>query len=155
MKFDKTIYIKCDKCLLSKNALYAILSVSTVSFGTAFYLNSNQIITQSNAYLIFCLCSLFTLVSLFGLIKQRTKHYIYINNDEIFFKQNKTDEEVCLKFAGLDHFETRFSEIIFSTKQHEKIVLPLNKISNEQKRWEIKEFLRERVTQIKTKVIVA
>lgn len=104
---------------------------------------------------MFAVCSLYAVVSLYRFAKEPPQHYIFINENEISFKLNKREEAICLKFEGIDYFETRFSQIVFSTKQQEKIVLQLNHIANEKKRWEIKEFLRGRVKQFNTNLAVA
>lgn len=155
MKTEKTIYVKCDKYFVSNNPLLAVLLACTVVSVVSFALNANQTINSSSAYAILSICGLLAAFSVYRLSKEPPQRYIYINEDEITFKQNKSEDEVRLKFEGLDYFETRFSEIIFSTKAQEKIVLPLDRVSNEQKRWEIKEFLRGHVKQINCTFLAA
>ncbi|MBK0382614.1 hypothetical protein I5M32_06525 [Pedobacter sp. SD-b] len=146
---EKSIYINCDKCLFSKNGWYAVLLSATVLAGISLILNFSLIITELSSYLILSMCSLVAAISIFKLYKEQEQNYIYINHDEIWFKQQMQSETVCLKFTKLDYFETRFSEIIFSTKEEEKVVLKLNKIADEKKRWELKEFLRNHIPQIR------
>lgn len=149
MKTEKTIYIKCDKNLFSNNSLFAVLLASTVVSSISFTLNFYQIITELSSYLILTVCSLLAAISLYKLSKEKEHHYIFINDDEIWFTKKNENDTVCLKFDGLDYFETRFSKIIFSTKSAEKIVLELNSIADKNKRWQIKEFLKDHLKQIK------
>jgi hypothetical protein len=146
---EQSIYIKCDKCLFSKNGLYAILLATTVLAGVSIALNFTLIITELSSYLTLSICSLIAAFCLYKLYAQEEHNYIFINHDEILFKQQMQKETICLKFNTLDYFETRFSEIVFSTKQEEKVVLKLNRIADEKKRWEVKEFLRNHIPQIR------
>lgn len=155
MKTEKTIYIRYDNCLFLKNSFFIALIASGAIVATSFAFNYFQFFNQESFYFTLSVCLILLIIAVYHLFTQAPNQYISINDDEISFKQSKADEEICLKFEGLDYFETRFSEIIFSTKQQEKIRLSLKQIQNEKKRWEIKEFLRERVTQIKTNVIAA
>ncbi len=148
MKTEKTIYVKCDKYRLTKKQLFSVLVLATALAALSFVLNFSSLITEISAYMLLAITSFIAASCLYLLYTEPPHHYIFINQDEISFKQNKNQEEVCLKFDGVDYFETRFSEIIFCTKQQEKVVLPLNRISNEKKRWEIKEFLRTHITQL-------
>ncbi|HTN21830.1 MAG TPA: hypothetical protein VL125_15205 [Pelobium sp.] len=150
MKTEKTIYIKCDERLLSKNNYYVILTASSLLICISLAFHFYQIITETSTYLILFTCSFPAFLSLYRLSAESSKHFILINNDEITFKQDKLDEEICLRFELIEYFETHFSKIVFSTKDQEKIILQLDKIANKQKRWEIKEFLRERIKQQKT-----
>ncbi len=147
---EHSIYIKNAKYTLSKNSLISLLMISSALAITSFFLNFQQIITEINFYLFFFLCSLIAVFSLYHLSKEIENSYIYINDDVIWFKEKKSKETICLKFETLDYFETRFSEIIFCTKEEEKIVLKLNCVADEKKRWEIKEFLKSHVKQIKS-----
>nr|WP_294897499.1 hypothetical protein [uncultured Pedobacter sp.] len=149
MKTEKTIYIEYDECLLSKNFLYLILIICTLLFGTSLILRFYQIITELNSYFILFVCFLPAVLCLYRLYSESAEEYILINDKEITFKQNRLEEEICLRFELIEYFETHFSKIVFSTTDKEKIILQLDKIANEQKRWEIKEFLRERVKQMK------
>ena len=149
MKMEKTIYIKCDKRLFSRNSFIAVLFACAVVSGVSILFNFYQIITELSSYLILTICSLLTVFSLFNLIKEQQHHYIFLNDDEIWFTNKGQNEAVCLKFEKLESFETKFSKIIFSTKTDEKIVLELNAVADEKKRWQIKEFLKTHITQQK------
>ncbi|MFC5284645.1 hypothetical protein [Pedobacter alpinus] len=149
MKSEKTIYIKCDKSLFSNNSLYSVLLACTVVSGLSFSLNFYQIISELTSYLILSICSLLTTFSLYRLSVEKGHHYIYINDDEICFTKKDQNDTVSLKFEGLDYFETRFSKIIFSTKSEEKIEMELNRIADEKKRWQLKEFLKDHLKQNK------
>lgn len=155
MKTENTFYLKCDNCLLSKNHLITILTTAIGLTLLSFVLKHYQAITASNAYLISAVCTLFAALSLYQLSKTSSGQYIFMDNEEILFKQSKSADEIRLRFDGLDNFETRFSEIILSTKAQEKIILPLHEVANKQKRWEIKEFLRQRIKQIKANAVAA
>ncbi len=146
---EQSIYIKCDKCLFSKNGLYAILLATTILAGVSITLNFTQIITELSSYFFLSISSLVVVFCFYKLSVQQEENYIFINNDEIWFKHQFQNETICLKFNTLDSFETRFSEIVFSTKQEEKVVLKLNRIADEKKRWEVKEFLKNHIPQIR------
>jgi hypothetical protein len=85
--------------------------------------------------------------SLYQIIKERKMDYIYLNEQEVWFKEKQQNETVCLKYDKLNFFETKFSEIVFITKEEEKMIMPLNTISNKKQRWEIKEFLKAHIKQ--------
>ncbi|HEX7367557.1 MAG TPA: hypothetical protein VF273_10700 [Pelobium sp.] len=155
MKSEQTIYFKWDGHLLPKNLLVAILILTGLIAAVAITMNYQQNISELATYLILSICLVTLASSSYCLSKEATHNYIYLNNSEISFKQNKADEVVIIKFEALDYFETRFSEIVFNTKQQEKISLPLNKITDKHKRWEIKEFLRERLKQINGNAVAA
>lgn len=146
---EQSIYIKCDKCLFSTNSLYAILLATTVLAGVSIALNFTLIITELSSYLTLLICSFIVIFCFYKLYVQKEQNYIFINNDEIWFKHQLQNKTVCLKFNTLDYFETRFSEIVFSTKQEQKVVLKLNGIADEKKRWEIKEFLKNHIPQMR------
>jgi hypothetical protein len=146
---EESIYIQCDKCLFSKNSLYAVLMATTVLAGVSITLNFTLIITELSSYLTLLIFSFIIAFCLYKLYFQKEQNYIFINQDEIWFKHQLQNEAICLKFETLNYFETRFSEIIFSTKQEEKVVLKLNRITDEKKRWEVKEFLRNHVPQMR------
>ncbi|WP_442796208.1 hypothetical protein [Pelobium manganitolerans] len=149
MKTPQTIDLKHESWPPSRETsmLILILSLATLMLSLVLsmfnWLNANATLITAGAAL------LMTLVAIYLISIASPKHYIYLNHEEILFKRDKDSEEVCLKFDGLAYFETRFSEIVFSTKEAEKFVLPLNYISNEKKRWQIKEYLREHLTQRK------
>ena len=144
---EQSIYIKCDKCLFSKNGLYAILLATTILAGVSITLSFTQIIAELSSYLFLSISSLVIVFCFYKLIVRQEENYIFINNDEIWFKHQSQNENICLKFNTLNYFETRFSEIVFSTKKEEKIVLKLNRIADEKKRWEVKEFLKNHIPQ--------
>lgn len=121
MKSDKTIYIKCDKSIISHSSIFAVLFACAVLSGISFTLNSYQIITEYTAYLILSLCSLLISFSLYRLTIEKANHYIYVDDDEICFTKKDGNDTVNLKFEGVDYFETRFSKIIFSTKSEKKL----------------------------------
>ncbi len=147
MKTEKTIYIKYDKYLFSNNVLFALLLTCAIVSGISFLLNLYQVITEFNSYIILSVFSCFAIMSLYRLTKEKPHHYIFINEEEIAFKQSKLEKEIRLRFEGIEYFETHFSQIVFSTTENERIILQLNKISNKQKRWEIKDFLRGHIKQ--------
>jgi len=122
----------------------------TIGFAsTAFILTSNLIITELASQFIYILSFLITAFSLYQIYQVKESNYIYLTDDEIWFKDKNQNETVCLKFDVVDHFETRFSEIVFCTKEEQKVVMQLNEIRDEKKRWEIKEFLKEHLKQIR------
>ncbi|WP_157687539.1 hypothetical protein [Pedobacter psychrophilus] len=108
-----------------------------------------QIITELSSYLFLSISSIVIAFCFYELYVQQEENYIFINDDEIWFKHSLQNETICLKFNTLNHFETRFSEIVFSTKQEEKVVLKLNRITDEKKRWEVKEFLKNHIPQFR------
>ncbi|MDA9555806.1 hypothetical protein N9R54_06200, partial [Pelobium sp.] len=135
--------------LLSKPTLITLLVASGLVTSVAYYLNLSLIITELNAYLIYFISSALTMFSLYHLRNVKEPSYIYLTDDEVWFKEKDQNETICLKFEKLDYFETRFSEIVFCTKEEEKVVMQLNQIRDEKKRWEIKEFLRNHIKQIR------
>ncbi len=155
MRAENTFYLKCNNCLLSKTHLIAILTAACLLVTLSFLLKHYETITTSNTYLNSTVCSLFAVLSSYQLYTGSSGHYIFMDNDKILFRQNKSKDEIRLQFDGLDTFETRFFEIVFNTKEQEKFILPLHKISNKQKRWEIKEFLRQRIKQTTANSIAA
>lgn len=145
----QSIYVKCEHCLFSRSAFLIFLASATAITVVAYFLSYALLISELSAYAIYSFCSLVTVFSLYHLYKEKKSDYIYLTDDEIWFKEKSQNETVCLKFESLNHFETRFSEIIFFTTAAEKMVMPLNAIGDEKKRWEIKEFLRNHITQIR------
>ncbi len=143
------IYVKCEHCLFSKLNLIILLIVTVLLAGITYISSLNQIFTELSAYLIYSFTSILAIFCLYYLQNIEEPNYIYLDDDEIRFKEKSQNEPVCLKFEKLDHFETRFSEIIFCTKEAEKVVMQLNKIKDEKKRWEIKEFLKLHIKQLK------
>jgi hypothetical protein len=145
----QSIYVKCERCLFSKSALIVLLVVSGLLTGITYIGNFYLIITELSAYLIYTIAAILAIFCLYHLQNDEEPDYIYLNDDEIWFKEKNLNETVCLKFEKLNYFETRFSQIVFFTKEEEKVVMQLNKIKDEKKRWEIKEFLREHITQLR------
>lgn len=145
----QNLYVKTESRLFSKSAMIALSIVSIGFASTAFILTSNQIITELASQFIYTSSFVMATFSLYQIYKVKEPNYIYLTDDEIWFKDKNQDETVCLKFDRVDHFETRFSEIIFCTKGEQKVVMQLNEIRDEKKRWEIKEFLREHIKQIR------
>lgn len=145
----QNLYVNTESSLFSKSAMIALIVVAIGLTSTSFLLTSNQIITELASQLIYTLSFLLTTFSLYQIYKVKEPNYIYLTDDEIWFKDKNQNETVCLRFDVVDHFETRFSEIIFCTKEEQKVVMQLNEIKDEKKRWEIKEFLKEHVKQIR------
>jgi hypothetical protein len=145
----QSIYVKCELCLFSKATLIVLLVVSGLLACTTYLLNLYLIVTELSAYFIYSIAALLAIFSLYHLQNTKDPDYIYLTDDEIWFKEKNQSETVCLKFERLDYFETRFSEIIFCTKEEQKVVMHLNRIKDEKKRWEIKEFLRNHIRQIR------
>lgn len=143
------IYVNTESRLFSKSAMIALILVAISLTGIAYLLTSNQIITELASQLFYTLSFLMATFSLYQIYKVKEPNYIYLTDDEIWFKDKNQNETVCLKFDVVDHFETRFSEIIFCTKEEQKVVMQLNEIKDEKKRWEIKEFLKEHIKQIR------
>lgn len=155
MNAEKSIYIKCNNYLFSKTCLLWVLITSSGVYSISYLLKFHQIISDTNIYFTSIGCFLFAALRLYLQKLKPPHHYILINNEEISFKHNKKEEEIRLRFEAIEYFETRFSQIVFSTKDHEKVILQLNRIANEKKRWEIKEFLRGRVKQANTNLALA
>ena len=145
----QNLYVKTESRLLSKSAMIVVITFTIGFASTAFILTSNLIITELASQFIYILSFLITAFSLYQIYQVKESNYIYLTDDEIWFKDKNQNETVCLKFDVVDHFETRFSEIVFCTKEEQKVVMQLNEIRDEKKRWEIKEFLREHLKQIR------
>jgi hypothetical protein len=145
----QNIYVKTESNLFSKPVMVAFLIVAIGFASINYALTSNLIITELASQLIYTLSFLIATFSLYQITKVKESNYIYLTDDEIWFKDKNQNETVCLKFDVVDHFETRFSEIIFCTKEEQKVVMQLNEIKDEKKRWEIKEFLKEHIKQIR------
>ncbi|MEO5910541.1 MAG: hypothetical protein ABIP95_06610 [Pelobium sp.] len=143
----QSIYVKCEHCLFSRLAFFIFLASAAAITVAAYFLSYSLLISELSAYIIYSFSLLVTVFSLYHLYKEKKSDYIYLTDEEIWFKEKNQNQTVCLKFTNLNHFETRFSEIIFFTTSAEKMVMPLNAIGDEKKRWEIKEFLRNHITQ--------
>lgn len=125
--------------------LIGALSLALITY----FLFSQDVITELMAYYCYVGSSLLTVFSIYHLYQSKEPDYIYLTEEEIWFREKEQNETICLKYDHLAYFETRFSEIIFCTKEEEKVILPLNSIRDEKKRWEIKEFLRNHIRQIR------
>ena len=145
----QNLYVKTESRLFSKPVMIAILIASISLSSIAYILTSNLIITELASQTIYTLSFLMATFSLYQIYQVKEINYIYLTDDEIWFKDKNQNETVCLKFDVVEHFETRFSEIIFCTKEEQKVVMQLNEIKDEKKRWEIKEFLKEHIKQIR------
>jgi hypothetical protein len=121
--------------------------LATITTVAAYFLNLTLQISTLTAYSWYALSSLIVTFSLYQIIKERKMDYIYLNEQEVWFKEKQQNETVCLKYDKLNFFETKFSEIVFITKEEEKMIMPLNTISNKKQRWEIKEFLKAHIKQ--------
>ncbi|MBU0696299.1 MAG: hypothetical protein KKE39_07205 [Bacteroidetes bacterium] len=145
----QSIYIQFEQYLFSRKVMLALLIASLSTALVAYVLNSTSAITELTAYYVYTLSSFLSVFSIYHLYTKKSTDYIYLTEDEIWFKEKDQNETICLKYAHLEYFETRFSEIIFCTKEEEKMVMTLNSIRDEKKRWEIKEFLRNHIRQIR------
>jgi hypothetical protein len=146
---NQSIYIKCEDCLLPKKVNYT-LAVLAITFSiAAYFLNLTLQISNLSASTCYAFSALIVSFCLFQLIRERKMDYIYLNDQEIWFKEKQQNETVCLKYDKLNFFETKFSEIVFVTKEEEKMIMPLNTISNKKQRWEIKEFLKGHIKQMR------
>jgi hypothetical protein len=143
----QSLYIKCEDCLLSKKVNLILTVLATITTVAAYFLNLTLQISTLTAYSWYALSSLIVTFSLYQIIKERKMDYIYLNEQEVWFKEKQQNETVCLKYDKLNFFETKFSEIVFITKEEEKMIMPLNTISNKKQRWEIKEFLKAHIKQ--------
>jgi hypothetical protein len=123
--------------------------LATLATLTAYFLNLTLQISILVASICYAISSLIIVFSLYQIIRERRVDYIYLNDKEIWFKEKKQNETVCLKYDKLNFFETKFSEIVFVTKEEEKMIMPLNTISNKKQRWEIKEFLKAHIKQMR------
>lgn len=145
----QSIYITFEQFLLSKKVMLALL-ISALSLALFSYLLFSQaMITELMAYYFYTGSSIFSVFALYHLYQSKEPDYIYITEEEIWFREKEQNETICLKYDRLAYFETRFTEIIFCTKEEEKVILPLSSIRDEKKRWEIKEFLRNHIRQIR------
>jgi hypothetical protein len=145
----QNIYIQFEQYIFSKKVMLALLIASLPTVLITYFLNSTLAITGLTASYFYTLSLLLFSFSLYHLYTKKSTDYIYLTEEEIWFKEKKQNETICLKYDHVDHFETRFSEIIFCTKEEEKMVMTLNSIRDEKKRWEIKEFLRNHIRQIR------
>jgi hypothetical protein len=143
----QSLYIKCEDCLLSKKVNLILTVLATITTVAAYFLNLTLQISTLTAYSWYALSSLIVTFSLYQIIKERKMDYIYLNEQEVWFKEKQQNETVCLKYDKLNFFETKFSEIVFITKEEKKMIMPLNTISNKKQRWEIKEFLKAHIKQ--------
>jgi hypothetical protein len=143
----QSLYIKCEDCLLSKKVNLILTVLATITTVAAYFLNLTLQISTLTAYSWYALSSLIVTFSLYQIIKERKMDYIYLNEQEVWFKEKQQNETVCLKYDKLNFFETKFSEIVFITKEEEKMIMSLNTISNKKQRWEIKEFLKAHIKQ--------
>ncbi len=150
----QSIYIKCEHCLLSKQLMFAMIMAAAPLAGISYLLNHYLIISEFNSYLLYFASLMMAIFSLYQLQKVKEAEYIYLTEKEIWFKEKNQNQTICLKFEGLDYFETRFSEIVFCTKEEERMVMALNSIGDEKKRWEIKEFLKGHLTQMRDSRLV-
>lgn len=146
---ENTIYIKCDKSLFSKNSFITILFASFLVAALSLLFKSYYIITDSGCYATITICFIAASFSLFNINKAQASQYIFLKQDEIWFTDKNKNDVTCLKLDKVKYFETRFSKIIFSTVNDEKVTLELNAVADEKKRWQIKEFIKAHVTQQK------
>lgn len=143
----QSIYIPFEQFLLSKKVMLALLIGALSLILISYFLFSVNVVTEEMAYYFYALSSILSVFAIYHLYQSKDPDYIYLTKEEIWFKEKMQNETICLKYDHLAYFETRFSEIIFCTKEEEKVVLPLNSIRDEKKRWEIKEFLRNHIRQ--------
>ncbi|MBD3748646.1 MAG: hypothetical protein IE931_04040 [Sphingobacteriales bacterium] len=145
----QSIYIPFEQFLFSKKVMLALLISAFILSLFIYFLFLQSVITELMAYYFYAGSSLLSMFALYHLYQSKEPDYIYLTEEEIWFKEKVQNETICLKYDHLAYFETRFSEIIFCTKEEEKVILPLNSIKDEKKRWEIKEFLRNHIRQIR------
>jgi hypothetical protein len=145
----QSIYIKCEDCLLPKKVNFTLAVLATTFIISAYFLNLTLQISNLAASTCYAFSALIVSFCLFQLIRKRKMNYIYLTDQEIWFKEKQQNETVCLKYDKLIFFETKFSEIVFVTKEEEKMIMSLNSISNKKQRWEIKEFLKGHIKQMR------
>lgn len=145
----------CISCkeneMYSPNFMMSIsLLITAVITNTAlFYFNF--LITSIALYFTVMTIVILGIISLYLYLrsKEDVNYSLLITEDYIFINEPSGGEEINLPLTDIQYFETRFNEIVFHTNQDEVITLKLNRISCETKRWEIKEFLKEHIPQIR------
>ncbi len=145
----ESIFVKCDKQFLTKSVIITFLITSIVVSATSYMLYYQFLINATSSVLIYILSAGIASFSLLQLKELRKQEYIYLTNDDIIFKNQNYQQSIVVKLKDVDHFETRFSEIILHTKSNDLVKIRLNAVCSEKSRWEIKDFLRNRIEEVK------
>jgi hypothetical protein len=147
------IYIKCKEPKLSKHQILIYLTTLNIGIITSLLFFNQVLIKDLFSYLVYTISPIVTLLvfHLYYIFKIEENQFILITDEFLLIKDNSGTEQQDLKlsFTSLKGFETRFNAVIFHHQNGETYRVGLDNVKCDTKRWEIKEFLRNHIEELK------